>query len=107
MTPITETITLDTPIQRGDQHITAVTLRKPMAGELRGVNLMSIMQMDVSAAITLLPRITAPSLTTQEVERMDPADLLQLTSTVTGFLLPKSATTASPSASNTPLPTLQ
>lgn len=107
MTPITETITLDSPIQRGDQAITAITLRKPMAGELRGVNLMAIMQMDVSAAITLLPRITAPSLTTQEVECMDPADLLQLTSTVTGFLLPKSANTASPSGSNTPSQTLQ
>lgn len=107
MTPITETITLDSPIQRGDQAITAITLRKPMAGELRGVNLMAVMQMDVAAAITLLPRITAPSLTTQEVERLDPADLLQLTSTVTGFLLPKSASTASPSASSTPLQTLQ
>lgn len=107
MTPITETITLDSPLQRGDQTITAITLRKPMAGELRGVNLMAIMQMDVAAAITLLPRITAPSLTTQEVERMDPADLLQLTSTVTGFLLPKSQATASPNASSTPLQTLQ
>ncbi len=107
MTPTTETITLDTPIVRGDQQVTSVTLRKPMAGELRGVSLMALMQMDVTAAITLLPRITAPSLTTQEIERMDPADLLQLTSTVTGFLLPKSATTASPSALNTPSPTLQ
>ncbi len=107
MTPTTETITLDSPIQRGDQQITAVTLRKPMAGELRGVNLMAVMQMDVAAAITLLPRITSPSLTTQEVERMDPADLVQLTSTVTGFLLPKSASTAYPSASSTPLQTLQ
>lgn len=107
MTPTTETITLDHPIQRGDQQITAITLRKPMAGELRGVNLMAVMQMDVAAAITLLPRITSPSLTTQEVERLDPADLLQLTSTVTSFLLPKSASTAFPSASNTPLPTSQ
>jgi len=107
MNPTNETITLDTPIVRGEQQVTSITLRKPMAGELRGVNLMAIMQMDVAAAITLLPRITAPALTTQEVERMDPADLLQLTSTVTGFLLPKSATTASPSASSTPSPTLQ
>jgi len=107
MNPTTETITLDTPIQRGDQEVTTVALRKPMAGELRGVNLMAVMQMDVTAAITLLPRITSPALTTQEVERMDPADLLQLTSTVTSFLLPKSASTAFPSGSSTPSPTLQ
>ena len=107
MPPINETIILDSPIQRGEEQITAVTLRKPMAGELRGLNLMAVMQMDVAAAITLLPRITSPALTTQEVERMDPADLLQLTSTVTGFLLPNSATTAFLSASSTPTPTLQ
>lgn len=107
MTPTTETITLDHPIARGDQQITAITLRKPMAGELRGVNLMAIMQMDVAAMIVLLPRITSPSLTTQEVERMDLADLLQLTTTVTGFLLPKSVSTAFPSVLSTPSPTLQ
>lgn len=107
MTPITETITLDAPIQRGDQLINTVSIRKPMAGELRGVSLMAIMQMDVSAIIHLLPRVTTPSLTTQEVERMDPADLLQLTTTVTSFLLPKSAITAFPSASSTPSQTLQ
>lgn len=107
MTPTTETITLDAPIVRGEQTIAAISVRKPMAGELRGVNLMAIMQMDVSAAITLLPRITNPSLTTQEVERLDPADLLQFTTTVTSFLLPKSAITAFPSVSSTPSPTLQ
>lgn len=107
MNPTIETITLDTPIQRGDLQVTTIELRKPMAGELRGVNLMAVMQMDVSAAITLLPRITSPALTTQEVERLDPADLLQLTSTVTSFLLPKSATMAFPSVSSTPSPTLQ
>lgn len=103
----TETITLDTPIQRGEQTITRIELRKPMAGELRGINLMALMQMDVSASITLLPRISTPALTTQDVERMDPADLLQLSTTVTGFLLPKSAHTASLNASNPPGPTLQ
>ena len=75
-----------------------------MAGELRGTNLMALMQMDVQAAITVLPRITSPALTTQDVERMDLADLLQLTSVVTGFLLPKSLKTASPSELKTPSP---
>ena len=31
------TVTLDTPIKRGNGEITEVTLRKPSAGELRGV----------------------------------------------------------------------
>lgn len=106
-TQVSETVELDTPIIRGDQTITSLTVRKPFAGELRGANLMALMQMDVQAAITVLPRITTPALTTQDVERMDVADLLQLASVVTGFLLPKSAkaTAASPSESKTPLPT--
>ena len=37
--PSQEPVPLDTPIQRGEQTITEVIVRKPMAGELRGVAL--------------------------------------------------------------------
>ncbi|MOA64741.1 Phage tail protein E [compost metagenome] len=55
------------------------------------MSLTDLLQMDVNALITVLPRISTPSLTAPEVSRMDPADLLQLGSVVAGFLLPKSA----------------
>ncbi|WP_247392571.1 phage tail assembly protein, partial [Ralstonia pseudosolanacearum] len=45
----TTTITLDTPITRGEQTISTITVRKPGAGELRGVSLMDLMRMDVTA----------------------------------------------------------
>lgn len=86
-----QTVTLDTPIIRGEQAICAVDLRKPDAGSLRGVSLGDLLQMDVNALIAVLPRISTPTLTAPEVNRMDPADLLQLGSVVAGFLLPKSA----------------
>jgi len=86
-----QTVTLDTPITRGEQVITAIDLRKPDAGSLRGVSLSDLLQMDVNALIAVLPRISTPTLTAPEVNRMDPADLLQLGSVVAGFLLPKSA----------------
>lgn len=86
-----ESITLDTPIQRGEQTITDVSLRKPSAGELRGLSLTDLLQMDVAALQKVLPRITTPTLTEQDVGRMDPADLVQLGGTVAGFLVPKSA----------------
>lgn len=86
-----QTVTLDTPITRGEQTITAIDLRKPEAGSLRGVNLNDLLHMDVNALITVLPRVSTPTLTAHEVSRMDPADLLQLGSVVAGFLLPKSA----------------
>ncbi|GGY03713.1 phage tail assembly protein [Paludibacterium paludis] len=82
-------ITLDEPITRGDQKISAVTLRKPGAGELRGVSLIDLMQMDVASLIKVVPRISTPTLTEQEVSRLDPADLVQLGTEVSGFLLPK------------------
>lgn len=86
-----EVITLDTPILRGEQEIKEVILRKPMSGELRGVTLSDLAQMDVLALRKVLPRISTPSLTDHEIGRMDPADLLQCGVAVGSFLLTKSA----------------
>jgi hypothetical protein len=85
----TETVELDTPLQRGKQTIDAITVRKPLAGALRGVTLMDVMQMDVQALTKVLPRITDPALTEAEIRNMDPADLVQLGTVVSGFLLAK------------------
>ncbi len=87
---------LQTPIQRGETQIDDVEIRKPAAGELRGVSLVELLQMDVGALITVLPRITTPSLTAQEVAALDPADMLTMGGSVSSFLLPKAA--LSPSA---------
>lgn len=85
-----DAITLDEPLKRGEQTITSVTVRKPASGELRGVALSDLLNLEVNALIKVLPRVTSPSLTEQEVARLDPADLVQLGSKVAGFLLPKS-----------------
>jgi hypothetical protein len=89
------TVTLDEPIQRGTQVITHVTVRRPRAGELRGVQLVNLLQMDVASLQTVLPRITVPSLTVPEVQNLAPADLVQLGTEVAGFLLPKGAASQS------------
>jgi hypothetical protein len=86
-----KTITLDTPIKRGETEITSINLRKPAAGELRGLNLTDLLQMDVIAVTRVLPRISDPTLTEAEVSALDPADFTTLASEVAGFLLPKSA----------------
>ncbi|SEM52968.1 phage tail assembly protein [Halomonas caseinilytica] len=88
---ITETITLDEPIQRGKQTVTELQIRKPRSGALRGVALTDVLQMDVAALTSVLPRITEPALTETEVRNMDPADLVQCGSKVAVFLLPRSA----------------
>lgn len=83
------TVTLDTPIKRGNGEITEVTLRKPNAGELRGVSLAELLQMKVDALQTVLPRITNPILHKQDMATLDPADLVNMGTVVVGFLLTK------------------
>ncbi|MBD8236960.1 phage tail assembly protein [Pseudomonas fluorescens] len=87
------TVVLDTPIRRGTSTIDSITLRKPNAGELRGVSLAELLQMDVDSLIKVLPRISSPTLTTVEVTSMDPADLFAISAKVSGFLLQKSMKT--------------
>lgn len=55
-------VELDEPIKRGETEITRVTVRKPKSGELRGVRLQVLMEMDVISMTEVLPRITDPSL---------------------------------------------
>ena len=83
------TITLDVPIQRGTTTITEITLRKPNAGELRGLSLQRLHQADTDELLKLLPRITMPSLTPPECAQLDPADLSEAGGVVISFLLKK------------------
>jgi hypothetical protein len=85
----TETITLDTPITRGEQTITTITLIKPKTRGFCGVGLSEILQMNVDALIRILPRMTEPSLTKDDIARMDISDTLQLGMAVVSFLAPK------------------
>jgi hypothetical protein len=86
-------IPLDTPINRGKNTITTLSLRKPQSGELRGVQLIELLNMDVATLIKILPRITSPSITAPEAAGMDPADLLACGSKISAFLLQKSVKT--------------
>ncbi len=86
-------VTLDTPISRGKTMINTLNLRKPQSGELRGVQLIELLNMDVATLIKILPRITSPSITAPEAAGMDPADLLACGSKISAFLLQKSVKT--------------
>lgn len=83
------TLELDSPIQRGEQTIDTLHLRKPDAGCLRGVKLMDLLQLDTSAIRLLAPRITTPALTTADVDKLDPADLVTLGTEIASFFMKK------------------
>lgn len=89
-------VTLDYPIQRGETKIETVQLRRPNSGELRGLSLVRLGQMDVDEIRKLLPRITIPTLLAEEVDRLDPADLMELAGEVGDFLLSKERKAALP-----------
>lgn len=99
----TVNVELDTPVARKSGDIAEIILRKPKAGELRGLSLTDILQMDVNALGKLLPRISNPMLTEAEVQGMDPADLVQLGGEVAGFLVPKRMKDAPDETSETSL----
>jgi len=89
----TVTVQLEQPIARGKddkrQVIESVTLRRPMAGELRGTNLTDLLQMNVDAMFEVLPRIANPMLTREDLRVMPPSDITALAMEVTGFLTRK------------------
>jgi len=84
------TVVLDAPITRGNTAITEVIVHKPQSGALRGIRLQALLEMDVESIMTVLPRVTTPSLSKTEIIVMEPADLIQLGMELVTFLLPKS-----------------
>ncbi len=85
----TVTVTLDTPIKRGETEITTITLRRPLGGALRGTSTRRLLEMEVDDLTVVLPRISDPALTPNDLAVMDGADLLKLGGEVAAFLLPK------------------
>lgn len=97
------TITLETPIKRGETEITQLGLRKPDAGALRGVSLRGLLDLQADEIIKVLPRISEPPIIDAEANRLDPADLLQAGAVIAGFLLPKRALEEAAQAAAYPL----
>ncbi|MEQ2027880.1 phage tail assembly protein [Xenorhabdus szentirmaii] len=84
------TIELEAPLARGNGEITEVVVRKPNSGALRGARLQALLEMDVDSMLLVLPRVTTPALTKNDLMMMSPGDLINLSVEVVNFLLPKS-----------------
>ncbi len=85
--------TLDENVTVGEQILipagTEITVRKPGSPEMRGLTLMALSQLDVTALHELAPRITMPVI--HKNASMSPADLMQFGGEVMDFLLPTAA----------------
>lgn len=75
MSKQTVTVALPTPFEKDGITITEIELRKPNAGNLRGLSLLGVCEMQFDAACTLLPRISSLNerdLLNMEVENLTP-----------------------------------
>ena len=93
MTALKE-IELSTPIINGTNEIIKFSIRKPLAGDLRGIKLLNFIDADVDSLAKVLPRITTPTLTEQDVYKMEISDLANVMVEMSNFLKPKSANVA-------------
>lgn len=84
-----KSVDLDYAIKRSSGAIDRLLIRKPNAGALRGVTLMALVQVDVQALRTVLPRVCDPILTPAEINELDPADLLNVGATLASFFMSK------------------
>jgi hypothetical protein len=82
-----ETVELTTPITVYGEEVNTITLRKPTAGELRGVKLWELLQMDISAVRQVVPRIATPHMSPEDFDKLEPIDLLNVTSACLGFFM--------------------
>jgi len=98
--PVFSSFTLDHPIRINGEVVhpagTEIKVRKPGSGELRGLQLQALFQLDVASLEQLGPRITVPILHKQHMAALDPADMMQFGGEVLDFLLPKGARPDSP-----------
>lgn len=83
--PDIETITLESPVIRGEQTINQVNINKPKTGALRGLSLADVMKLDVDAIIKLTPRVSTPPLAEHEVSALELVDLMKIATAVIGF----------------------
>lgn len=96
--PVFADVELEQPIVRGDQTIDRLKIRRPTAGELRGLSLVDTGQLQVDALMKLIPRLAEPKIAEGDVAGMIPSDLLAIGAEIGNFLLPKRLRPASPSA---------
>lgn len=81
------TVSLDQPIIRGEQKIDKINLRKPTAGDLRGVALSDVLRLDIIAISKVVPRISDPVIHAPDFLALDAEDATALAAEVSGFLL--------------------
>lgn len=78
-------VTLKHPLPYGEGKITQIQFRRPMAGDLRGLKLAGLEQVDVNVVLTIAARTNTAGLPEAKLHELDPIDLIQVAGVVAGF----------------------
>lgn len=84
---MSNTIKLSKPVMRGENEITSITLHEPNAGSLRGISISDLLNLNTDAITKLIPRISDPKLTEQEMQRFGLRDLANMGGAIANFFL--------------------
>lgn len=84
-TPNSKIVELASPMIIDGEEVKEIELRKPNAGNLRGLNLISVVEMHFDAAITLLPRIS--KLNERDILNMEPENFAPLMTEIASFFV--------------------
>lgn len=96
-----ESVKLSRPIEVDGAKVSKVRLREPMAGELRGINLLEVFQMNIDAMTVLIPRISEPHLSGEAIAALPASDLAELVARVALFFTGTETPSPSRAASKT------
>ena len=80
-------VTLSEPLMRGETAIERVEVKRPSVGALRGLQMATVQMQDVNALLKLLPRITEPALSPDEVAGLELCDFTEMANRVSVFLM--------------------
>lgn len=84
--PNTKNIELLDGFKRGDNTMKEITLVKPNTGHCRGLSLKAVLNFEIDALSILLPRITLPAMTADDVYKLELMDTLKIAEGITAFL---------------------
>lgn len=73
-----KTITLKKPLTIDSKEIAKIEVRSPGAGELRGLSLAALAELEVDTILKLMPRVTKPSISEDDAEDFSLPDLLAI-----------------------------
>lgn len=78
-------ITLSKPLPYGATPLKELTFRRPMAGDLRGLKLGGLQELDVDLMLTIASRTSVQPVTLAQLYELDPSDFIKVATEVAGF----------------------